>query len=317
MAFESALACATIRRGAARRPALHSQSAMADILPISPPPISPPPPSGPQAPGPGTLWEETLRQLRFFTRLPLPVFRLEQAPHAAPDLARAAPLLALTGGLVGALGALSGLLAYGLGLSALLVAGFALATTLVVTGALHEDGFADCCDGFFGAPTTERRLEIMKDSRLGTFGAAGLMFCLLVRVLALGELFRLAGPAALLLLIGVGALARPQALVAALWLPSASCSGLARSIAMPKAPGLALAGLLGGAILLASAYPSGLIAATVAAAAAALTAIYGLCRLAAAKIGGYNGDVFGAAEQVAEMVMLLGLSAAANWHGPV
>lgn len=286
---------------------------MADPDPPAPPPAGT---EGPPTP-PAGFAEEALRLARFLTRLPIPAFSFEAAPHAAPDFDRAAPALPLVGMAVGVSSALVGLLAYLVGISTLLAAALTLASGLIVTGALHEDGFADCCDGFFGGSTPARRIEIMRDSRLGTFGASGLVFSLLLRILALAELFRLAGPAALLLLVGVGALARPLALAPALWLPPASAGGVARAVGMPGPGRAGLAMALGVGIAILCALPSELALAMAGAALAALAGVYLLARLAANKIGGYTGDVFGAAEQLAEIIALIVLSSAANWHGPL
>ncbi|MCA0405074.1 MAG: adenosylcobinamide-GDP ribazoletransferase [Proteobacteria bacterium] len=273
--------------------------------------------SHPAAPPPVGLLQESLRLARFLTRLPLPVFAFEAAPHAPPDFDKAAPALPLVGALVGVFCAGIGALAYLSGISTLLAATLSVATGLIVTGGLHEDGFADCCDGFFGGGTPERRLEIMRDSRLGTFGAAGLMFSLLIRVLALAELFRLSGPAALLVLVGVAALARPLALAPALWLGPASAGGLARGVTMPGAGRAAVGMVLGLGLAMICAVPAELVPAMALAGLAGFIGVYALSRLAADKIGGYTGDVFGAAEQLAEIIALVVLSSAANWHGPV
>lgn len=279
----------------------------------------PPPPDlkTPDSAPPAGFAEQGLRLARFFTRLPLPVFRFETSPYAAPDLDRAALALPLVGALAGGCAALVGLVAYLVGISTGLAAALSIAAGVIVTGALHEDGFADCCDGFFGGATPERRLEIMRDSRLGTFGTAGLVFSLLIRVLALADLFRLVGPAALLLLVGVAALARPLALAPTLWLVPAAAGGMARAVTPPGARSGGLAMALGLVVGLGCGWPAELSLGMAGAALAGLMAVYATSRLAAARIGGYSGDVIGAAEQVAEMTMLVVLSAAANAHGPV
>lgn len=272
-----------------------------------------PPPVGPVS----SPFEEALRLARFYTRLPLPALAFEREPFAVPDFDRAAFALPLIGVVVGSLGALVGALAYLAGISTTLSAILCVATMAVVTGAFHEDGLADSCDGLFGGNTVERRLEIMKDSRLGTFGAAGLVFALLIRIFALADLFRLVGPVALLLVIGVAALARPLAMLPALWLPPAASTGLARSVALPGPQRAGVAMGLGAVIALGCGWPAGLLPAVFMGIIATFITLYALSRLASAKLGGYTGDTLGAAEQVAEITLFLVLSAAANGHGPV
>ena len=95
----------------------------------------------------------------------------------------------------------------------LLPAALVLAAWAALTGALHLDGWADCCDALFVPVSRERRLEIMKDPRLGGFGAAGLILLLLVKLAALQGI--MAGPHALPALIAIPALARWAAVIAA------------------------------------------------------------------------------------------------------
>ena len=260
---------------------------------------------------------DLLNVIRFYTRFPLPVFRFEPEAHALPDFRRAAWAIPVAGALVGLGGALAGWLAYWAGLSALIAAGLAIGIQVAITGAFHEDGFADSCDGLFGGSTRERRLEIMKDSRIGTFGGAGLFFALLFRVLALGEMFRLMGPAALALLPGIAALSRVLALMPVLMLPSAGSAGLSASVPLPdmsawlKALALGVAVYAGGSLWVDLSI-GGLVAGLI-----ALALMPAIAALARRKIGGHTGDILGAGQQVAEIALLMAISAAANWRGPL
>ena len=258
-----------------------------------------------------------LKALRFYSRLPIPVFAFEADAHGIPDFARTAWAIPLAGAIIGLVGAGIGLAAWFAGIAIPLAATLTIATLVIATGAFHEDGLADCCDGFWGGATRERRLDIMKDSRLGTFGTAGLALALLLRILALGELFRLTGPMALLLLIGISAFSRPAALLPVLFLPPASGTGLAAGTPMPGAGGLLLALVIGGVFLVAPAlyleFSTGLLAAF----GAVAVALYLAARLSEAKIGGFTGDVLGACQQITEITLLIGLSTAANWQGPI
>ncbi|WP_052711642.1 adenosylcobinamide-GDP ribazoletransferase [Elstera litoralis] len=106
--------------------------------------------------------------LMFLTRLPVPI---NPAPEAS-EIAEAGDMFPLVGTLIGAA---TGAVFWGLstlGLPPLVAAATALAAQLLLTGALHEDGLADMADGFGGGFTRARKLEIMRDSRLGTYGGA-------------------------------------------------------------------------------------------------------------------------------------------------
>ena len=127
--------------------------------------------------------------LRFFTRLPVPRW----VGHTPEQLAHAARYFPLIGILVGAIGAAvteGAALALPISLAILL----GMAATLLVTGAFHEDGFADAVDGFGGGRERAQVLAIMKDSRLGSYGAMGIGFLLLAKYTALTEIDNAADP---------------------------------------------------------------------------------------------------------------------------
>src|SRR6202047_4701673 len=124
--------------------------------------------------------------LLFSTRFPLS----HSTPIGGADIARASWALPVVGMLIGLLGALVYGIAFRFNLPPLVGAALAVTATLAVTGCLHEDGLADTFDGF-GGGSRERKLEIMRDSRIGTYGACALTLSLLLRV---GALASLAGP---------------------------------------------------------------------------------------------------------------------------
>lgn len=114
--------------------------------------------------------------LMFLTRIPCPSW----VDHAPDSLARSVVYFPVVGVLVGSLGALVyRLVAFGYSPTMAALAG--VAATVLVTGAFHEDAFADVCDGF-GGWTPERRREIMRDSRVGSFGAVGLVLLIGMKV---------------------------------------------------------------------------------------------------------------------------------------
>jgi adenosylcobinamide-GDP ribazoletransferase len=116
----------------------------------------------------------------FYTRLPAPAFVHKDNSGLLPDAIRYLPFI---GWIIGFLAAVVYLLANFLFGNALAVL-FSMISSLLLTGAFHEDGFADVCDGFGGGWTKEKILDIMKDSRLGTFGVTGLILLLATKFIA-------------------------------------------------------------------------------------------------------------------------------------
>jgi adenosylcobinamide-GDP ribazoletransferase len=237
--------------------------------------------------------------VQFLTRVPTPTLKTFEPEW----ITRSARYFPLVGQGVGAVCA--GVLLIGDRLwSAPVGAILAIAAGLLITGAFHEDGLADTADGLGGGQTPARRLEIMKDSRIGTYGV-----CALVGVLALKAAVLAGTPAAAVLLLAVHGLGRAAAVVvmrltpyapsgeAGKWKPAPRGVRIGEVIvalliaAWPLAllpPGAILAGLAGGALL-----------------AVLLTLT------ARRLIGGHTGDVLGAVEQVFELGFLLGATALA------
>ncbi len=246
--------------------------------------------------------------LRFYSRLPVPVLPFEDNAHALPDFPRLARVLPLAGLLLGALPALAlagaHLLALGPWLSAIL----AVATATVTTGAFHEDGLADTADSF-GGSTRERRLEIMRDSRIGSFGASALILALLLRIAALANVTIIAGwTAGFLALLIAASLSRTAGLMLLVFLPPARVDGAAYAVGQPSRESFWLAAGLAALIAvflgLAGGFPPSGIALMI-----ILSGFvgWGFVRLAAAHLGGQTGDVAGATQQVAEIAAMIGL----------
>jgi adenosylcobinamide-GDP ribazoletransferase len=243
--------------------------------------------------------------LRFYTRLH---WGGAQAFEMA-GFAEALRALPLAGAAIGAIGALAMALSRGLGLSPLLAAALGVAALVLVTGGLHEDGFADVADGFGGGATRERKLEIMRDSRIGTYGALALGLSLLLRVFALAALAERSTALAAAAMVATGGLSRPAGLAPLLMLAPARPGGLGAAMPLPSPPARATAAALAALLSFAPAFfgptPGQIVIADLAAALAAVL----VARLAERQIGGYTGDVLGAAQQVAEIAGLLALSA--------
>jgi adenosylcobinamide-GDP ribazoletransferase len=236
--------------------------------------------------------------LIFLTRLPL---RHDGAITGA-DLARASWANPLAGAVIGAGGALVYLLAFELGLPPLLCALLAVAGTILLTGALHEDGLGDVADGFGGAFEREKKLQIMRDSRIGTYAGLALILSVAIRAAALAALAEPHLAAAALIAAHAGARAVIPWLMRSV--PLAKAEGLAAYAGEPPTSSAATSLGLGLLLAVLALGWTGL-AAMLAGAGAA----FAMAALARRQIGGYTGDVLGAAEQLAEAAMLIAAAA--------
>jgi adenosylcobinamide-GDP ribazoletransferase len=256
-----------------------------------------------------------LRQLRlfltavqFFTRIPAPAW----VGHSAQQLEQAARYLPLVGMLVGAIAAaVLWLTAQVLPLS--LAVGLSMVAGILVTGAFHEDGLSDFADGFGGGHTKEKMLAIMKDSRVGAYGAIAIVLALLLKYQALVELCnRHSLTFAAAALIAAHAVSRMMA--ASIMLTQhyvrEDDSARAKPAAQLGRFSFAVA-LLTALAALAILYAAGANATTLfsAAVAALLMRAYLAWRLQQ-RLGGYTGDCLGAVQQLTEIAFYLGLLAA-------
>lgn len=241
-----------------------------------------------------------LAALQFLTRIPI---RLRREPDG-PGMVVWFPVA----------GAIIGLLAGGVGAlafrwtSPLIAGALAVVAGLLVTGAFHEDGLADVADGFGGGWTVERRLEIMKDSRHGTYGVVALCSSIVVRVAALASMPD--GATVFAAAVAAHTLARGGAVVLMAAMPLVRHDGLGRDYGQATTAGRGLiaaaaALAIGGLAIGAWAVP---------AAAACAGAVVAVGVLARRKIGGISGDVLGAAEQVAESAVLVVVGALVGRH---
>jgi adenosylcobinamide-GDP ribazoletransferase len=243
-------------------------------------------------------WRAELRTLAaaavFFTRLPLSA----RLALDGQDFRRAITYFPLCGWLVGAFSALVWWLS-ARAMPASIAAGLALVAGVLLTGALHEDGWTDVCDGFGGGHTKERILEIMKDSRIGAFGVLGLVLLFGLKWQALAAL-----PGALV----------PTALVAGHALSRGMAATLMASLDYARAEGpsksRALVVRLGGArlafVVATALAPLVLLPLRAWWGAAALVVLSPvLARYFRKRLGGYTGDCLGAAQQLGELVFYL------------
>jgi len=241
--------------------------------------------------------DDVLEATAFLTRLPVP------RSDRPPNLARAYRAFPLVGAAIGVVIGAIDLLLLRFGLPGIAAAALALGSGALLTGALHEDGLADIADGFGGGRDKPGKLEVMRDSRLGTYGALVLLTAFIAKVGALSALPR---SEVIVAMIATHTLARAPLAVLAATMPYAR-EGLAASAGRPE-PWTALiscvvAAIIGFVVLPAA---TAMVAAIGAAVAAACLAV-----VAHRQIGGQTGDVLGAAEQVCEVAVLLTLAARA------
>ena len=243
-----------------------------------------------------------LLAVQFLTRCPVPFPDL----FTEARLTAAARYYPLVGLLVGGFAAAVFWLAQLVFPQALAVV-LATAASLLATGAFHEDGFADACDGLGGGATREQALEIMRDSRLGTYGAAGLGLMLAAKVLALA-----AAPPALVpwLLVVAHAGSRASAVAAIAAGEYVRETGTAKPVAAGVAPGGLVVALATGTAAVVGLWVAASPAAMMAGLAGLALGHWAMRSLYERKLGGYTGDCLGAVQQTSEIGLYLGVLAA-------
>lgn len=233
--------------------------------------------------------------LVFLTRLPISLrFSFDMS-----DLKTASRCFPVIGIIVGGLSGTVFMAAYAVGLSTLLSAFLAIASQVLLTGALHEDAIGDVADGFGGGSTRSKKLEIMRDSQLGTFGVLALILVIGMKIAAIAS----APNPTMIFAILVSAATVSRALMT--WgmylMPSARADGLSYSAGRP----LILAPLLATAIAILVAIISlgNLVGATALLVAIICAALMGF--IAYRQIGGQTGDVLGAIQQISELGFII------------
>jgi adenosylcobinamide-GDP ribazoletransferase len=234
----------------------------------------------------------------FLTRIPIPGPARPISPAALPWFPVVGALLGLVAAVVYAGASLA--------MSSALAAALAVATTILLTGALHEDGLADAADAWGGASTRDEALRILRDPRHGTYGVLAIVLSVVLRIAALASL---TPPAAVSLLPAVHALSRGAMVPLLGTTPRARPEGLTSELASQtsvRVVGVTLVATLaiGGALLAWWIIP------------AAVVVLSGLSLvrwLAIRRIGGITGDVLGAAQQLTEIALLALLAAGSTW----
>lgn len=250
------------------------------------------------------LPDSLLDAVRFLT-----IVRVRDTESAmAPDwLARAMKYFPMVGLGIGLVSALVLLIANEF-VSPVIAALLAVSTSIVLTSALHEDGLADTADSFGGGWTIEKRLAIMKDSRIGTYGALALGLGVALRVAAISDMPMWAGPAAL---IAAHAAARAAPAFVMNHLRYAGDTA-AMKVSYAEAPVRSGEMRFALIVVLLAALPLALISlsAVVVGLLCGAALAFVLARWSRTMLGGYTGDVLGAIEQVFEIGFLLGVVAA-------
>jgi adenosylcobinamide-GDP ribazoletransferase len=237
--------------------------------------------------------------LSFLTRLPVGAMAFN-----GRTLAQAAWAFPFAGLVVGGIG---GGVLYGFAYmdwNAAIAVLLALALMTLVTGGLHEDGLADVADGFGGGNSREAKLEIMHDSRIGTYGVLALTFSVGIRGVALFDVQQSAN--ALVVIVAAAVFSRAVLPGVMATMAHARSDGLSVTAGRPGVAGALIAIILGCGICFDVFYPDLLV--PLVAMALAILGVALLCLIAKRQIGGQTGDVIGAAQQIAETLFLVAVA---------
>jgi adenosylcobinamide-GDP ribazoletransferase len=248
------------------------------------------------------LADDLVMALRFFSRLPT-----GDSPHEKPDMARIAMALPFASVLMGLLPAallIGGVL---VGLPPYFAAALAVAAMVVVGGGMMEDALADAADGLFGGSTPERRLDILKDSRHGTFGVAALCLFLLLRVTALGSVAALNPLAAAALWLAANIAGRSGSLWLASVLPPARSDGASATAgALPRSR-FFVGGVFAALLIFLIGVPATSLVGVITALFAVALVVLGWTAICRKLVGGQTGDLIGAGGALGEVAALAAL----------
>lgn len=250
------------------------------------------------------LADDFIMALRLFSRLPTGA-----SPHQKPDLSRIAMALPLASLAIGAGPALILIGAVLIGLPSYYAATLAVAAMIVVTGAMAEDALADALDGLFGGQTPARRLEIMKDSRHGTYGVAAICLSIVLRVAGLGAIAAINPLVAGAIWLAAGIVARSSSLWLAVALPPARADGLSATAGSVSARSFAVGLVFAALLLFVLAGPATSVVGLVVAVLTTVVVVLGWTALVRRLVGGQSGDLIGALGALGEIGLLTTLLA--------
>ena len=240
---------------------------------------------------------DILIALSLLTRIPININhqevgeRVRQATWAYP----------LVGALIGAIAAVVANITNFFGLRSSICAILALMTMVIISGGMHEDGLSDAADGLWGGKDKASILKIMRDSRIGSFGAIALTLVIIGRYASINDLINI--EALFWPLVAAGAISRVPMIGAMVFMQNARKDGLSVSVGKPPQLSLILAAGIGTSACLISAGILGLLA-VFCAFLGALPILYAAHK----KLGGQTGDILGASQQIAELMALASLA---------
>ncbi len=251
---------------------------------------------------------ETVKHLRFYTRFHISKLYFENDPYAPPDfsvsvrsLPLAAAIMVLPGTLFIGIGA-------AFGLAPLVVATLVTGASALVTGAFHEDGLADTADSVGGGYSIEKRLTIMRDSRIGSYGAVALIFVILLKITALSQLISGSAVAAACVFLSAAMVSRVAGILPLMFLPAARMDGKSASVKNPQFLASTVAIIITVIFCFISLKSFGAIK-IISALCVVGFLTFVVCLWSWRKINGQTGDVLGAIQQISETAFLVVLSA--------
>ncbi len=248
-----------------------------------------------------SLTNDVAASVAFLTRLPVAI------EYIRPNIATAVRGFAIVGLIVGLFSGVTFWLATSFGLSANIAGFLAIAVSFLITGGLHEDGLADVCDGFGGGWSRDRKLEIMRDSSIGTYGTFALIISTALRGLGFGAI--VGNEASLietvLIFASVGGLSRIPIVYMMYQLTPSRPDGRAVEAGRPSRQNMRQALLIGAGtgflfLLLSVGFSPAVLAIF-----ASLSAYFVVKKICLAQIGGYTGDVLGMLQQISEIFIIL------------
>ncbi|MGQ3674307.1 adenosylcobinamide-GDP ribazoletransferase [Xanthobacter sp. TB0139] len=250
--------------------------------------------------------QDTLSALRFYSRLPIPTRSNEPDAYGPPDMDQLAYAIPLAGAAMGAMGGVTLVAAVALGFPPFLCAALALSVMVLASGAIHEDGLADTADGWGGGRDKEKRLAIMRDSRVGSFGAVALVLSLLLRLGAISALMVASDPVrAGLVLVAGAAASRAMGIALLRALPPARTDGASAAFGQPSAQAVLACLLMAALIVAVILVPLFGVGATFAGLIGLVLSFYVMIGFSRRLLGGQTGDVSGATQQISEIAFLL------------
>lgn len=251
--------------------------------------------------------------LRFYSRLPVPHLSWETTPHQPPDFSMIPRVLPFIGLVIGVVGGAVLALALWVGLPPLMASTLAIATLTFITGAFHEDGLADSADGLWGGWTVERRLDIMRDSRIGSYGASALILSFALRITALSEVVTMVHfcntfyhLGTICALIVTCICSRVAGIAPLVFLKPARSDGNSSQVGRPSIKTFFISSVICVvlSIILLTAAELSIIHFIIAILLVSLSVFY-MIHLSNRKLEGQTGDILGATQQVAEISILI------------